>query len=87
MEVSSNAPNHNSPWKYLAKTAANGGEFEAEHQKQMEEMIIQDQHNKNFRIWSRIEEDLVNFGFGVLEEFERMWRVFGSDLEKCVILL
>jgi hypothetical protein len=54
--IAPNAPNRNSPWMMQTWTVEFWCEFDVEIQKQMEMMMNQDQHNKNFRIWARIEE-------------------------------
>ena len=82
--IAPNAPNRNSPWMMQTWTVEFWCEFDDEIQKQMEMMMKQDQHNKNFRIWARIEEVLVNLAFWCSWRIWENSKNLRSDFGKCV---
>jgi hypothetical protein len=70
--------NLTSPLMSALWTATIGGEFEVDLHKQMKKKLNRDQHNKNPRIWSRIQRVLVNWS---VMWFLRIWEnVMNLDL-------
>lgn len=87
LQVASNARKFQKPWMLQGWTVENGEELELALPKQMEYERNEDQHNKNLRIWSRIEKVLVNFCVKCSWEKFDEFGEFGSDFGNGEILL